>query len=205
MTHFVTVQAKNRVFWGLFYKNHHFRGSDSFPPPLLGICEVLTKIFLRPKSPNKLDHLQVITMSDYEEEPQMKIGDLKSFSRKVYTVVKVISKGESREVTSRNDNSTHEVCEVLIADDSGSVYLTLWDEKIHEINEDMIIKLDNAYVNVFRGSMRLNLGKYGDYSILEEAPFDEVDLENNVSAQQVEYDQRRPYGRGGQDRGRRRY
>jgi len=29
-------------------------------------------------------------MSDYEEEPQMKIGDLKSYSRKVYTVAKVI-------------------------------------------------------------------------------------------------------------------
>ena len=142
-------------------------------------------------------------MSDYEE-PQMKIGDLKSFSRKVYTVAKVISKGESREVTSRNDNSTHEVCEVLIADDTGSVYLTLWDDNIHEINEDMIIKLDNAYVNVFRGSMGLNLGKYGNYSILDEAPFDEVDLENNVSAQQVEYTQRRPYGRG-QDRNRKRY
>jgi replication factor A1 len=138
-------------------------------------------------------------MSDYEEEPQMKIGDLKPFSRKVYTVAKVISKGESREVTSKNDNSTHEVCEMLIADDTGSVNLTLWDEKIHEVNEDMIIKLDNAYVNVFRGSMRLNLGKYGDYSVLEEAPFDEVDLENDVSAQQVEYVQRRPYGRG-QDR-----
>ncbi len=143
-------------------------------------------------------------MADYEEEPQMKIGDLKSFSRKVYTVAKVISKGESREVTSKNDNSTHEVCEALIADDTGSVYLTLWDNNIHEIDADMIIKLDNAYVNVFRGSMRLNLGKYGNYSILEEAPFDEVDLENNVSVQQVEYDQRRPYGRGG-DRGRRRY
>ena len=145
-------------------------------------------------------------MSDYEEEPQMKIGDLKSFSRKVYAVVKVISKGESREVTSRNDNSTHEVCEVLVADDTGSVYLTLWDENIHEVEEDMILKLDNAYVNVFRGSMRLNLGKYGNYSILDEAPFDEVDVENNVSAQQVEYDQRRPHGRGGnRDRGRRRY
>ena len=143
-------------------------------------------------------------MADYEEEPQMKIGDLKSFSRKVYTVAKVISKGEPREVTSRNDNSTHEVCEVLVADDTGSVYLTLWDENIHEIDEDMILKLDNAYVNVFRGSMRLNLGKYVSYSILDEAPFDEVDLENNVSAQQVEYDSRRPYGRG-RDRGRRRY
>ena len=143
-------------------------------------------------------------MSNYEEEPQMKIGDLKSFSRKVYTVAKVISKGELREVTSKNDNSAHEVCEALIADDTGSVYLTLWDNNIHEIEKDMIIKLDNAYVNVFRGSMRLNLGKYGNYSVLEEAPFDEVDLENNVSAQQVEYDQRRPTGHGG-DRGQKRY
>jgi replication factor A1 len=139
-------------------------------------------------------------MSDYEEEPQVKIGDLKSFSRKVYTVAKVISIGELREVTSKNDNSTHKVCEALIADDTGSVYLTLWDDSIDAIEEDMVMKLDNAYVNVFRGSMRLNLGKYGSYEVLDEAPFDEVELENNVSDQQVEY-QRRPYGRGG-DRGR---
>mgnify|MGYP006301238663 FL=1 len=139
-------------------------------------------------------------MSDYEEEPQMKIGDLKSYSRKVYTVAKVISIGEPREVTSRKDNSSHTVCEALVADETGSVYLTLWDEAIDEIDEEMILKLDNAYINVFRGSMRLNLGKYGNYEVLEEAPFDEVELENNISDQQVEY-QRRPYGRGG-NRGR---
>ncbi len=139
-------------------------------------------------------------MSDYEEETQVKIGDLKSYSRKVYTVAKVISIGESREVTSRNDSSTHTVCEALVADDTGSIYLTLWDEAIDEVSEDQILKLDNAYINVFRGSMRLNLGKYGSYEVLDEAPFDEVELENNISDQQVEY-QRRPYGRGG-DRGR---
>jgi replication factor A1 len=144
-------------------------------------------------------------MSDYEEEPQMKIGDLKSYSRKVYTVAKVISIGEPREVTSRNDNSTHTVCEALVADDTGSVYLTLWDDVIDAIEEDMVLKLDNAYVNVFRGSMRLNLGRYGSYEVLDEAPFDEVELENNVSDQQVEY-QRRPYRRGGDRRdNRRRY
>ena len=38
-------------------------------------------IFLRPKRLNKFRQLQVITMSDYEEDPQMKIGDLKCFSR----------------------------------------------------------------------------------------------------------------------------
>ena len=141
-----------------------------------------------------------MVMSDYEEEPQMKIGDLKSYSRKVYTVAKVISIGEPREVTSRKDNTTHNVCEALVADDTGSVYLTLWDDSIEAREEDMVLKLDNAYVNVFRGSMRLNLGKYGSYEVLDDAPFDEVELENNVSDQQVEY-QRRPYNRGG-DRGR---
>jgi replication factor A1 len=139
-------------------------------------------------------------MSDYEEETQMKIGDLKSYSRKVYTVAKVISIGEPREVTSRKDNTTHQVCEALVADDTGSVYLTLWDDSIDAVEEEMVLKLDNAYVNVFRGSMRLNLGKYGSYEVLDEAPFEEVELENNVSDQQVEY-QRRPYNRGG-DRGR---
>ena len=141
-----------------------------------------------------------MVMSDYEEETQMKIGDLKSYSRKVYTVAKVISIGEPREVTSRKDNTTHQVCEALVADDTGSVYLTLWDDSIEAVEEDMVLKLDNAYVNVFRGSMRLNLGKYGSYEVLDEAPFEEVELENNVSDQQVEY-QRRPYNRGG-DRGR---
>lgn len=141
-----------------------------------------------------------MVMSDYEEETQMKIGDLKSYSRKVYTVAKVISIGEPREVTSRKDNTTHQVCEALVADDTGSVYLTLWDDSIEAVEEDMVLKLDNAYVNVFRGSMRLNLGKYGSYEVLDEAPFEEVELENNVSDQQVEY-QRRPYDRGG-DRGR---
>ncbi len=52
--------------------------------------------------------------------------------------------------------------------------------------------------------MRLNLGRYGNYEEEDEDPFDELNLENNISDKQVEYT-RRSYGRGG-DRGRgRRY
>jgi len=125
---------------------------------------------------------------------------LQSYSRKVYTIAKVISIGEAREVTSRSDGSVHRVCEALVADDTGSIYLTLWDEAIDEIKEEMVLQIDNAYVNVFRGSMRLNLGRYGSYTILDEAPFEEVELENNLSNKQVEY-RSRPYDR----RGRRSY
>ena len=62
-------------------------------------------------------------MSTQEESDaeMIKVGDLNSYSRKVYTVVKVMSKTEVREVTSRKDMSTHRVAEALVADDTGSV------------------------------------------------------------------------------------
>ena len=135
----------------------------------------------------------------------IKVGDLNSYSRRVYTVVKVMSKTEVREVTSRKDMSTHRVAEALVADDTGSIYLTLWDDVLDEVEEGLIMNIKDAYVNLFRGSMRLNLGRYGSYETLEEAPFEDVNLDNNLSSKV--FDQPRGgYGRQ-RDRGygRRRY
>lgn len=131
---------------------------------------------------------------DESAEP-VKVGDLNSYSRRVYTVVKVVSKTEPREVTSRIDNSPHRVAEALVGDDTGSIYLTLWDDVIDEVDEGQVLDIKNAYVNLFRGSMRLNLGRYGSYEVAEDAPFDDVNLDNNLSSKQFE--QRRDYGRGG--------
>lgn len=135
-------------------------------------------------------------MSDHEEETPIKIGELNTSSRRVYTTAKVISKGESREVTSRNDDSTHNVCEALVADDSGSIYLTLWDEAIDEVKEGQYLKLNNAYINVFKGSMRLNLGRYGNYEVIDDVDWGEVNLDNNISDKEVESTRRRGGGRG---------
>ena len=145
--------------------------------------------------------------SDSEVE-LVKVGDLTQYSRKVYTVVKVISITEAREVTSRSDMSTHRVAEALVADETGSVYLTLWDDILDQVEEDQVLNIKDAYVNLFRGSMRLNLGRYGSYDVLDEAPFEEVNLDNNLSSKV--YERQRSYGRGrdrGQSRGgyRRRY
>ncbi|MBN2333998.1 single-stranded DNA-binding protein [Candidatus Bathyarchaeota archaeon] len=136
-------------------------------------------------------------------EPLTKISDLNTFSKRVFTVAKVISVGEPREVTFRADDSQHRVADALIADDTGSVYLTLFDEAIDEMKEDSVININNGYIRVYRGSMRLNIGRYGSYEVAEEDPFDELNLENNVSAEEVQdhrrtrdqrnWDQRRRY------------
>jgi replication factor A1 len=138
-----------------------------------------------------------------EEQSELKIEDLKQYSRNVLTIVKVVSITEPREVVSRKDMSKHRVAEALVADDTGSVYLTLWNEAIDEVEEDQILRLENAYVTLFRGSMRLNLGRYGRYEVIEEAPFEELNLDNNLSAKQFDTwrsDRRSFSGRGRRQR-----
>jgi replication factor A1 len=148
----------------------------------------------------------------YNEVPseRVKVETLNPRSRRIYSTVKVVSKNPIREVTSRRDGSQHNVTEVLVGDETGSVFLTLWDDAIEQVNDGDIIDIDNAYVTLFRGNMRLNLGRFGSMTP-SEANIEEVNTENNLSNQQHEQEgyggYRRPYGGGGRgysDRGGRR-
>jgi ssDNA-binding replication factor A large subunit len=132
-----------------------------------------------------------------EEAGPMKITDLNQYSREINVVVKVISKTDIRSVTTKMDETPHKVCEALVADDTGAIYLTLWDEAIDKVQEDQVISITNAYMNTFKGSMRLNIGRYGSYEVVEEAPWPDVNLDNNLSAKRVESDApQRDFGRG---------
>jgi len=126
-----------------------------------------------------------------------KVGELTPQSRAVNVLAKVVSKSEIRDIPMGRDGSAHKVCDALVGDETGSIYLTLWDDNIEKVNESDTVKVDNGYVTLFKGNMRLNVGKYGKLE-LSETPMDvEVNTENNVSSK--EYDQpRRPYrGRSG--------
>lgn len=131
-----------------------------------------------------------------EDSGVVKIADLNQYSRQINVIAKVISKTDIREVVTRTDETTHRVCEALVADDTGAIYLTLWDDAIDNVAEGQVLGIKNGYMNTFRGSMRLNIGRYGSFEPLEEAPFEDVNLENNLSSKQVEYDS--PRGRYGQ-------
>jgi len=127
----------------------------------------------------------------------MKIADLNQYCREINVIVKVISKTDVRSVTTKMDETSHSVCEALVADDTGAIYLTLWDEAIDKVQEDQVISIRNAYMNTFKGSMRLNIGRYGKYEIVEEAPWPDINLDNNLSAKRVESDApQRGFGRG---------
>ena len=130
-----------------------------------------------------------------ESEELVKVETLGPNSREVNVVVKVVSKSEVRNVTGR-DYSVHRVADALVGDETGCVVLTLWDENIDKINEEATLRVTNGYVNLFRGNMRLNIGRYGSYQILEETPITEVKTENNLSEKRYEQERRyQPYRR----------
>ena len=129
-----------------------------------------------------------------------KVANLNPRSRRVTVTVKIVSKNEVREVTSRSDGSAHRVTEALAGDETGAILLTLWDDDIEKVAEGDVFEVNNGYVTLFKGSMRLNVGKYGQLEP-SEAIIDKVNTDNNVSDKQFE-DYRRggfrrpPYGRG---------
>jgi len=141
-------------------------------------------------------------MSEEERQPSgapapiVKVSDLQPYSKQVNTTVKIVQKGEARETVSRQDGTTHRVLDALVGDETGAIYMTLWDENIDKVNEGDSVMVKNGYVRPFKGSMRLNIGRYGSLEPAE-AALGDVNTQNNLSDKVVEEERPyRPYGGG---------
>jgi replication factor A1 len=122
----------------------------------------------------------------------VKVGELTPNSKAVNVTAKVVSKSEVRDVASGRDGAPHRVCDALIGDETGCIYLTLWDDNIDKVNIEETIRIGNGYVNLFRGNMRLNVGRAGTLEVAKEPFAGEVNTQNNMSEKTYEQ-QYRPY------------
>lgn len=133
----------------------------------------------------------------------VKVGELTPNSKAVNVTAKVVSKGEVRSTTSGRDYSPHRVVDALVGDETGCIYLNLWDDNIDKVKEGETLNIKNGYVSLFRGSMRLNIGRYGSFETVTESPIKEVNTQNNLSSKQYEQERRFGGGYGGGYGGRR--
>lgn len=140
-------------------------------------------------------------MDETPTATNFKVNDLTENSKNVNATIKVIEIGETKDIPSRFGDKR--VCEVKVADASGSILLSLWDDQIGKIAVGDTLSIQNGYISIVRNSMRLNIGKYGKMLLSEEA-LTEVNTENNVSERHVdqpERPRRSSYGGGGGGRG----
>jgi len=140
--------------------------------------------------------LAVEGFSGSRQPVDVKVNELTPASRAVNVIAKVVSKTEVRNIATGRDGAPHRVSDALIGDETGCVYLTLWDDNIDKVNEGETINVKNGYVSLFRGNMRLNVGRYGTLEVSEQALAGEVNTENNLSTKVYEQP-RRPFRGGG--------
>jgi replication factor A1 len=127
----------------------------------------------------------------------VKIADLGPRSKSVNIVFKVIETGDVREVRSR-DGGNHTVADVTVGDETGTAVMALWDENISKVEDGSNYMIKNGYTTLFRGSIRLNVGRYGEISPTEEE-IGEIKEDNNISERVYPDERRRPYATFGSD------
>jgi replication factor A1 len=156
------------------------------------------------------------------EQKDFIVENLRPGLKSVNVKFKCESINEEREIASRQTGDTNRVTEATVGDNSASILLTLWNDDIDKVKVGSVYKLNNGYTNIFKGSLRLNVGKYGSIEEVEDGESIEVNKEKNLSDKIYEQEQRfrpsygsgsgyggsRPYGRDrpyNRDRGNRRY
>ncbi len=93
------------------------------------------------------------------------IKELTDGMKRVSVEAQVVEKGDVREVRSKFKDETYRIVDAVVADESGSVKLTLWNEQIEMVNVGDKIKIDNGYVTSFKGEVQLNVGKFGKLTV----------------------------------------
>jgi replication factor A1 len=100
------------------------------------------------------------------ERLRLDIKDLRNGMKRVEVQARVVEKGNPRQVMSRFKDESYTVADAVVADDTGSIKLTLWNEQIGQVNQGDNIKIENGYVTSFKGETQLNIGKYGKLTVL---------------------------------------
>ena len=96
------------------------------------------------------------------------IRDLRSGMTQVCLKAKVLEIPKPNLVYTRYGNYAS-VANALIADETGTIRLCLWNEQIGCISEGDTIQIENARTSTFKGQTQLNIGRKGLLSSVDES------------------------------------
>ncbi|MFQ6075398.1 MAG: single-stranded DNA-binding protein [Candidatus Bathyarchaeia archaeon] len=119
----------------------------------------------------------------------MKIANLEPEMESLEIAFKIVEKGEPREMMSGK-----RVADALVGDETGSILMMLWEEKIEKVEVGKSYKMENGQTNVFVGSLRLDAGRYGTLKETDE-DVGKVNTKNNLSEKKYVWEMGPSFGR----------
>ncbi|QCE09701.1 replication factor A1 [Vigna unguiculata] len=121
----------------------------------------------------------------------VKVDQLKPGTNGHTLTVKVVSSKPVKTVSNRGGRSSvltarpSRIAECLVGDETGTIIFTARNEQVDLMNAGATLTLRNAKIDMFKGSMRLAVDRWGRIEATEPANF-EVKEDNNLSL--VEYE-----------------
>ena len=94
------------------------------------------------------------------------IKDLQTGMNHVNLKAKILEIAEPKHVVTRYGNYAS-VAKALIADETGTIKLCLWNGQIAAVSAGDTVQIENAQVSAFRGEIQMSLGKTGTLSNVE--------------------------------------
>lgn len=88
------------------------------------------------------------------------VQDLRSGMKKINIKAEVLETQKPRQVHTQFGNSVM-MSYALIADETGTIKLLLWNEQVNSVRVGQTVEIRNASVSVFKGEKQLRLGKTG--------------------------------------------
>ena len=102
----------------------------------------------------------------------MNIKDLIANQGKVMLEAEVRSLEEPR--TFNKFGKEGRVCNAVVADSSGEVTLTLWNDDVDKVKVGDKIKIENGWCSEFKGQKQLSTGKFGKLEVVKSEIKNEV-------------------------------
>jgi len=94
------------------------------------------------------------------------IKDLRTGMNHVNLKAKILEVTEPTHVVTRYGNHAC-VAKALLADETGTIKLFLWNGQIESVSAGDTVQIENAQVSAFRGERQISLGKTGTVSNVE--------------------------------------
>ena len=94
------------------------------------------------------------------------IKDLRTGMHHVNLKAKILEVAEAKHVVTRYGNHAS-VAKALIADETGTIKLCLWNGQIAAASAGITVQIENAQVSTFRGERQIIIGKTGTLSNVE--------------------------------------
>ncbi len=130
------------------------------------VCQfpIKTEILQKPGIKSYIPTVQTPTPLPKEDMSKKHIRDLTAKMRGVTVNARIVEVPPKKLVNTRYGWEAY-VSNILLADESGTIRLSLWNSQIDDVAVGDTIKIENASVIMFHGELQLRIGRSGTMSV----------------------------------------